>query len=141
MHQILFHWHPDPNPLLLRRKRRLKKNCKRLRNQGKTKRQTILVYPYYYFPQNAPFQDLLYQNKRSDLLSIPLAREFASQRERERERMGTRSNFYKNPSLAYKKDFSLSSVLQNLRGIILNHYLLAVLLRKFQLATKHCFVC
>ncbi|XP_050263740.1 uncharacterized protein LOC126707994 [Quercus robur] len=30
--------------------------------------------------------------------------------------MGTRSNFYKNPSLAYKKDFSLSSVLQNLRA-------------------------
>lgn len=31
--------------------------------------------------------------------------------------MGTRSNLYKNPSLAYKKDFGLSSVLQNLRGI------------------------
>ncbi|XP_057976418.1 uncharacterized protein LOC131163732 isoform X2 [Malania oleifera] len=30
--------------------------------------------------------------------------------------MGTRTNFYKTPSLAYKKDFSLSSVLQNLRA-------------------------
>lgn len=30
--------------------------------------------------------------------------------------MGTRSNLYKNPSLAYKKDFGLSSVLQNLRA-------------------------
>lgn len=32
--------------------------------------------------------------------------------------MGTRSNLYKNPSIAYKKDFSLSSVLQNLKGIV-----------------------
>ena len=31
--------------------------------------------------------------------------------------MGTRTNFYKNPSITYKKDFSISSVLQNLRGI------------------------
>lgn len=30
--------------------------------------------------------------------------------------MGTRTNFYKNPSITYKKDFSLSSVLQNLRA-------------------------
>ncbi|XP_031248495.1 uncharacterized protein LOC116106288 isoform X2 [Pistacia vera] len=30
--------------------------------------------------------------------------------------MATRSNFYKNPSLAYKKDLSLSSVLQNLKA-------------------------
>ncbi|KAF7810087.1 putative RNA helicase transcription factor interactor and regulator CCHC(Zn) family [Senna tora] len=30
--------------------------------------------------------------------------------------MGTRTNFYKNPSISYKKDFSLSSVLQNLRA-------------------------
>lgn len=30
--------------------------------------------------------------------------------------MGTRSNLYKNPSISYKKDFSLSSVLQNLRA-------------------------
>ncbi|PON40637.1 zinc finger protein [Parasponia andersonii] len=30
--------------------------------------------------------------------------------------MGTRSNFYKNPSITYKKDFSLNSVLQNLRA-------------------------
>ncbi|GAV60453.1 LOW QUALITY PROTEIN: zf-HIT domain-containing protein [Cephalotus follicularis] len=30
--------------------------------------------------------------------------------------MGTRTNFYKNPSLAYKKDLSLSSVLQNLKA-------------------------
>ncbi|XP_044486435.1 uncharacterized protein LOC123211677 isoform X2 [Mangifera indica] len=30
--------------------------------------------------------------------------------------MATRSNFYKNPSLAYKKDVSLSSVLQNLKA-------------------------
>ncbi|KAE8055932.1 hypothetical protein FH972_012740 [Carpinus fangiana] len=30
--------------------------------------------------------------------------------------MGTRTNFYKNPSIAYKKDFGLSSVLQNLRA-------------------------
>ncbi|XP_054808793.1 uncharacterized protein LOC129310923 isoform X2 [Prosopis cineraria] len=30
--------------------------------------------------------------------------------------MGTRTNFYKNPSISYKKHFSLSSVLQNLRA-------------------------
>lgn len=30
--------------------------------------------------------------------------------------MGTRTNFYKNPSITYKKDFSISSVLQNLRA-------------------------
>ncbi|KAK7330753.1 hypothetical protein VNO77_24952 [Canavalia gladiata] len=30
--------------------------------------------------------------------------------------MGTRTNFYKNPSISYKKDFSLSSVLQNLQA-------------------------
>lgn len=30
--------------------------------------------------------------------------------------MGTRTNFYKNPSISYNKHFSLSSVLQNLRG-------------------------
>ncbi|PPD66961.1 hypothetical protein GOBAR_DD36158 [Gossypium barbadense] len=30
--------------------------------------------------------------------------------------MGTRSNFYKNPSLSYKKDLSLSSALQNLKA-------------------------
>ncbi|XP_035549637.1 uncharacterized protein LOC108985328 isoform X1 [Juglans regia] len=30
--------------------------------------------------------------------------------------MGTRTNLYKNPSIAYKRDFSLSSVLQNLRA-------------------------
>ncbi|XP_028785725.1 uncharacterized protein LOC114741633 [Neltuma alba] len=30
--------------------------------------------------------------------------------------MGTRTNFYKNPSISYKKQFSLSSVLQNLRA-------------------------
>ncbi|BFG31421.1 hypothetical protein CerSpe_176950 [Prunus speciosa] len=30
--------------------------------------------------------------------------------------MGTRTNFYKNPSIAYKKDLSLSSVLQNLKA-------------------------
>ncbi|CAL9029441.1 unnamed protein product, partial [Prunus brigantina] len=30
--------------------------------------------------------------------------------------MGTRTNFYKNPSITYKKDLSLSSVLQNLKG-------------------------
>ncbi|KAJ4712764.1 DEAD-box ATP-dependent RNA helicase 41 [Melia azedarach] len=30
--------------------------------------------------------------------------------------MTTRTNFYKNPSLAYKKDISLSSVLQNLKA-------------------------
>lgn len=32
--------------------------------------------------------------------------------------MGTRSNFYKNPSYAYNKQFNLNSILQNLRGII-----------------------
>ncbi|XP_034217757.1 uncharacterized protein LOC117629317 isoform X2 [Prunus dulcis] len=31
-------------------------------------------------------------------------------------KMGTRTNFYKNPSIAYKKDLSLSSVLQNLKA-------------------------
>lgn len=31
--------------------------------------------------------------------------------------MGTRSNFYKNPSITYNKHFSLSSVLQNLQGL------------------------
>ncbi|OMO59651.1 Zinc finger, CCHC-type [Corchorus capsularis] len=30
--------------------------------------------------------------------------------------MGTRSNFYKNPSISYKKDLSLSSALQNLQA-------------------------
>ncbi|KDP39858.1 hypothetical protein JCGZ_03389 [Jatropha curcas] len=30
--------------------------------------------------------------------------------------MGTRTNLYKNPSISYKKDFSLSSVLQNLQA-------------------------
>lgn len=30
--------------------------------------------------------------------------------------MGTRTNFYKNPSFTYNKDFSLNSVLQNLRA-------------------------
>ncbi|XP_065857898.1 uncharacterized protein [Euphorbia lathyris] len=30
--------------------------------------------------------------------------------------MGTRTNFYKNPSIAYKKDFDLNSVLQNLKA-------------------------
>ncbi|XP_027334400.1 uncharacterized protein LOC113849040 [Abrus precatorius] len=30
--------------------------------------------------------------------------------------MGTRTNFYKNPSISYKKHFSLSSVLQNLQA-------------------------
>eukprot|EP00257_Ricinus_communis_P021257 XP_015580698.1 uncharacterized protein LOC8265564 [Ricinus communis] len=30
--------------------------------------------------------------------------------------MGTRTNFYKNPSISYKKDFSISSVLQNLKA-------------------------
>ncbi|KAF5734410.1 P-loop containing nucleoside triphosphate hydrolases superfamily protein isoform 1 [Tripterygium wilfordii] len=30
--------------------------------------------------------------------------------------MGTRTNFYKNPSLSYKKDFSISSVLRNLKA-------------------------
>ncbi|KAM1024575.1 hypothetical protein EV2_038910 [Malus domestica] len=30
--------------------------------------------------------------------------------------MSTRSNFYKNPSISYKKDLSLSSVLQNLQA-------------------------
>ncbi|KAK9276244.1 hypothetical protein L1049_005775 [Liquidambar formosana] len=30
--------------------------------------------------------------------------------------MGTRTNFYKNPSITYKKDFGLSSVLQNLKA-------------------------
>ena len=30
--------------------------------------------------------------------------------------MSTRSNFYKNPSISYKKDLSLSSILQNLQG-------------------------
>ncbi|XVF13363.1 hypothetical protein REPUB_Repub08aG0202000 [Reevesia pubescens] len=30
--------------------------------------------------------------------------------------MGTRSNFYKNPSLSYKKDLSLSTALQNLKA-------------------------
>ncbi|XP_059657529.1 uncharacterized protein LOC132304044 isoform X2 [Cornus florida] len=30
--------------------------------------------------------------------------------------MGTRTNFYKNPSFAYNKDFNLNSVLQNLRA-------------------------
>ncbi|KAL5551126.1 hypothetical protein UlMin_001302 [Ulmus minor] len=30
--------------------------------------------------------------------------------------MGTRTNFYKNPSISYKKDLGLSSVLQNLRA-------------------------
>uniref|UniRef100_A0A803PPC5 CCHC-type domain-containing protein n=1 Tax=Cannabis sativa TaxID=3483 RepID=A0A803PPC5_CANSA len=30
--------------------------------------------------------------------------------------MATRSNFYKNPSIAYRKDFSLNSVLQNLKA-------------------------
>ncbi|KAJ4833728.1 hypothetical protein Tsubulata_036337 [Turnera subulata] len=33
-----------------------------------------------------------------------------------KQEMGTRTNFYKNPSLVYKKDFSLSSVLQNLNA-------------------------
>lgn len=30
--------------------------------------------------------------------------------------MGTRTNFYKNPSISYKKDFDLNSVLQNLKA-------------------------
>ncbi|KAK6935191.1 Zinc finger, HIT-type [Dillenia turbinata] len=30
--------------------------------------------------------------------------------------MGSRTNFYKNPSISYKRDFNLSSVLQNLRA-------------------------
>ncbi|XP_050230040.1 uncharacterized protein LOC126679143 [Mercurialis annua] len=30
--------------------------------------------------------------------------------------MGTRTNFYKNPSISYKKDISLTSVLQNLKA-------------------------
>lgn len=32
-------------------------------------------------------------------------------------KMATRSNLYKNPSITYKKDLSLSSVLQNLKGM------------------------
>lgn len=32
--------------------------------------------------------------------------------------MATRSNFYKNPSYAYNKDFNLNSALQNLQGFI-----------------------
>ena len=34
----------------------------------------------------------------------------------ERNRMGTRTNFYKTPSLSYKKDLNLSSALQNLKA-------------------------
>uniref|UniRef100_A0A2P2L4B1 Uncharacterized protein n=1 Tax=Rhizophora mucronata TaxID=61149 RepID=A0A2P2L4B1_RHIMU len=35
--------------------------------------------------------------------------------------MSTRTNFYKNSSLSYKKDIGLSSVLQNLKGNVHRH--------------------
>lgn len=126
---------PDLTPLLLRRKRRLKKNCKRLygirekRNDRRSLSTFINIFPGTH--RFMTFSTKINVQTFSQVLWLVNLY----------HTMGTRSNFYKNPSLAYKKDFSLSSVLQNLRGIILNPYLLAVLLRKFQLATKHCFVC
>lgn len=42
--------------------------------------------------------------------------EIGAPRKRGKKKMGSRTNFYKNPSISYKKDLNLSSALQNLRG-------------------------